>query len=143
MDSASECQPGMAVPFLVRDAVKAELVCQPESLSRRTRTITRAADFSRILASRQRSRSSFLRLNIAAGTTASPRLGLSVSRRLTGSAVQRNRVRRNLTELFRRQITTLPCFDMVVTLQSKCQTVAAARAATAELAQLLNELPHG
>jgi ribonuclease P protein component len=45
--------------------------------------------------------------------TASPRLGLVVTRRL-GKAVKRNRVKRLLREFFRRHKTELPAVDLVI-----------------------------
>lgn len=122
--------------------VKAVPGCQSDALARRAYSITKAADFSQTLSTRQRLRSPLLWLNYAVNpTTTTPRLGLSVSLRLTKTAVQRNRVRRCLAETFRRQRASLPKLDLVVSLHSKCVSPQAARAAANQLDTLLTKLP--
>lgn len=63
--------------------------------------IRRRADYLRIQKKGARSHGRFLTLIALANGTATPRLGVTASRRL-GGAVQRNRAKRLIREVFRR-----------------------------------------
>lgn len=70
--------------------------------------------FQQLQGSRQRRHSEHLLVLIGASPTAESRLGVTVSRRV-GSAVQRNRVKRLLREVFRRhRLVFPPATDVVV-----------------------------
>jgi ribonuclease P protein component len=70
-------------------------------------------DFLRAQAQGERLHTRHFGLVLAPMATASPRLGLVVTRRL-GNAVRRNRVKRLLREFFRRHKTELPAVDLVI-----------------------------
>lgn len=57
--------------------------------------------------------SCFLVLSRPNGLT-TPRLGLSISARAVGNAVNRNRIKRVIRESFRHRCATLPALDIVV-----------------------------
>lgn len=71
---------------------------------------------------------------------ATSRLGLVVGKKQLKRAVDRNRVKRVLREVFRRQRSRLPCCDLVVRLMSKPQAAALAMLAE-EFEGLLRKLP--
>jgi ribonuclease P protein component len=70
-------------------------------------------DFLRAQTQGKRLHTRHFGLVLAPMATASPRLGLVVTRRL-GKAVKRNRVKRLLREFFRRHKTELPAVDLVI-----------------------------
>ena len=78
-----------------------------------------AADYSAILASPSRRRGAHFSLHWRASSE--PRLGLVVSRKLSGSAVKRNLVKRHARALFRDSVAAAhavsrPGFDVVLRL---------------------------
>ncbi|HET9133651.1 MAG TPA: ribonuclease P protein component [Gemmatimonadales bacterium] len=80
----------------------------------RSRRLVRAADVRRVLQSGRRSRRSHLDILWAVGEMGHPRLGLVVPR-FRQSAVARNRLRRRLKELWRRECqAVLPALDAVI-----------------------------
>ena len=110
-------------------------------MSRRARSITSAADFSRIYSARQSCVGDMLKLHYAKATSSQPRLGMSISKRLTSTAVQRNLVRRQLAETFRLTTDKLPAVDVVVTLTKECTDKLQARKLASEFKQLLLTIP--
>ncbi len=74
--------------------------------------IRRRADFQRVYEHGARSHTRFMTLFILANDLAVTRLGVAATRKL-GDAVRRNRAKRLVRELFRRN-KTLPGFDVVV-----------------------------
>lgn len=70
-------------------------------------------DFLRAQTQGKRLHTRHFGLVLAPMATASPRLGLVVTRRL-GKAIKRNRVKRLLREFFRRHKTELPAVDLVI-----------------------------
>lgn len=67
---------------------------------RRSQRLRGQGVFSRLLRRGRRIEGDLLRLVVAAGTEALPRLGQTLPRKL-GPAVQRNRIRRRVREIFR------------------------------------------
>ena len=113
---------------------------RPDGLSPlRDQRIATRKDFSRVLSARRSLTGEYLRVSHArSGRKA--RLGLIVPKRLTGSSVQRNVVRRRLSERFRTRSCVLGEIDVVVTLVSRCADRTVARRAADELALLLKRL---
>jgi ribonuclease P protein component len=74
-------------------------------------------------------------VQVVANDGAGPRLGMAVSTRAAGHAVNRNRLRRLIRESFRMHRESMPAVDVLVTARS-----AAARAANAEVFRKLAEL---
>jgi ribonuclease P protein component len=68
----------------------------------------------------------------AAPHAGAARLGVAVSRRVSGKAVTRNRIKRQIRESFRLHQTMLRGFDIFIVAQSR-----AAQAVNAELARSL------
>lgn len=77
--------------------------------------ILRSADFERLRRSGQRCRVRDFRADVAPRETgAGARLGLAVSRRVSRSAVRRNRIKRICRDSFRRHRAELPSIDIVL-----------------------------
>jgi ribonuclease P protein component len=72
------------------------------------------ADFTRVLKSGKRHANRWFTVIYAPGPVPRPRLGLTVSRKVSRSAVQRNRIKRLVRESFRKHASTLPAIDIVV-----------------------------
>jgi ribonuclease P protein component len=79
-----------------------------------TRRLLSSADFSRIFKTGRRRSDAWFTVIAAQGTGASSRLGLAVSRKVSRSAVQRNRIKRVVRESFRKHTADLPALDIVV-----------------------------
>ena len=80
----------------------------------RSRRLARAADIRRCLAKGRRRRSAFLDLIWIDNALGHPRMGLIVPR-FQATAVARNRLRRRLKELWRREVQAVqPAFDLLV-----------------------------
>jgi ribonuclease P protein component len=71
---------------------------------------------------------------------ATARLGLAVSRRVSKSAVQRNRLKRLVRESFRRHLAQLPAVDILVIARSSAVAVESS-ALLDDLAALWRRLP--
>lgn len=92
----------------------------------------RSADFDRIYRDGHRFTSASFVLFVRSNDTNRPRLGLTVTKKF-GSAVVRNRGKRVIREIFRRNRQSFPAgYDVVVNLR--------APAATADVARLEQEL---
>lgn len=98
----------------------------------RTARLTRRAEFNRVFSKGRRIRTRYFTL-IAAPANESARLGLAIGRRCDRRAVERNRIKRMIRDVFRQ--TDLPAFDVVVT--------ASARAARQPNQSLRRDLRHG
>ena len=73
-----------------------------------------AVDFGKVFkAGRRRSDASFTVISVP-GPGPTARLGLAVSRKVSRSAVQRNRIKRVVRESFRQRSAALPAMDIVV-----------------------------
>lgn len=79
----------------------------------RERRLLKRSEFGRVLQAGRRIANRQFVLVYTPGLRDQARLGLTVSRRVSRSAVVRNRIRRVLREQFRRQ-TGLPALDIVV-----------------------------
>lgn len=138
---ASECQPVTVALSLMPVDARGAGASPLERLSRRDSRVTNPSDFARILARRQRLFSRFMCLNMIANNGPHPRLGMNVKRRMTVTAIQRNLLRRCLSEQFRLRSGNLPKLDMVVTLRARCTKPSQARQAAREFSQMLDNLP--
>ena len=87
-----------------------------ESRFRPAHRIGRATGFDAVFSSRQVLRGNVFDLHYSSNTVGTPRIGLVVPKRLVGSAVMRNRVKRLTRELFRCRRNGLPCMDLVLRL---------------------------
>jgi ribonuclease P protein component len=72
------------------------------------------SDFDRVYAVRWRVVDGNFSINAAPNSLGFARLGLSISGKTVGNSVQRNRVKRQVRESFRKAAPTLPAFDLVV-----------------------------
>jgi ribonuclease P protein component len=97
--------------------------------------LLRPADFKRAYSAGRRLNTELFTANVIANTLQHPRLGLSVAARTIPTAVERNWVKRQVRESFRRTQYALPAVDCVIGVRS------AARAATrAQLRESLMQL---
>ncbi|HUG98913.1 MAG TPA: ribonuclease P protein component [Gammaproteobacteria bacterium] len=71
-------------------------------------------DFTRVLGSGRRSSDALFSVVAIPGPGPGARLGLAISRKVSRSAVQRNRIKRVVRECFRKQGTRLPALDIIV-----------------------------
>ncbi|MFP4335513.1 MAG: ribonuclease P protein component [Wenzhouxiangella sp.] len=90
-------------------------------------------EFKRVFESRQRYGNALFRIHFVEAKQA--RLGIAVSRRVSGSAVVRNRIRRQIRESFRLRRPQLAAMDFVVLAQP-----AAARQTRPQLRAALDQL---
>lgn len=113
---------------------------QPDGLSPlRDQRIATREKFSEVLSARQSFSGHYLRVNHLQ-SKGEACLGLVVPKRLTGTSVQRNNLRRRLSEKFRIKSAELAGFDVVVTLRKPCLDKNEARAAAAEFDALLDKV---
>lgn len=101
----------------------------------KTARLLKGAQFERVFASRRSRNSELFRIHYAPSDRA--RLGMTVSRRVSRSAVVRNRIRRQIRESFRCLRDSLASHDFVVVAKP-----AAARADTRSLRDALDQLWH-
>ena len=80
--------------------------------------LRRAADFAALRNARGRWQAKHFLLRWIESPTATARLGLAVSRKVSKRAVQRNRIKRIVRESFREQREGLPPFDVLVIARS-------------------------
>ena len=114
--------------------------CQLDILSPlRDQRITTKSEFSNVFAARQNVANSYVKLHYAPATGPA-RLGLAVAKRLTRTAVQRNRIRRQLNEAFRNQAHALHGLHIVATLRRPCRASAQAREVGQQFRELLDSL---
>lgn len=108
-----------------------------EGLSRRHR-FTIQGSFGPVLRNSRKLRSPHAVLHVSPGVPGASRLGIALTRRVLRSAVQRNRVKRALREVFRRHPVKRTGLDMVVSFRTRIGSDTAA--VVAEVAQLLDQL---
>lgn len=80
----------------------------------RAQRLLSPAEFTRVFRSGRRRGNPCFTVVVAPGAGSSARLGLAVSRKVSRSAVQRNRIKRLVRESFRKLGTELPTVDIVV-----------------------------
>ena len=76
--------------------------------------VVKPADFLKLRKTGQRIGTPYFNAQAAAGSAASARLGLAVSRRVSTDAVRRNRIKRIARESFRRVRAELPVIDILL-----------------------------
>ncbi len=80
----------------------------------RVARLRRAADFAALRRAEGRARGTFFLLRYGPSHVPTARLGLAVSRRVSPRAVERNRIKRQIRESFRRHRPDLPNVDVLV-----------------------------
>jgi ribonuclease P protein component len=80
------------------------------------------SDFERVYAKRWRIVDANFAINAVQNTLDHARLGLSISGKTVGNSVQRNRVKRQVRESFRKAASTLPAVDLVVGARNGART---------------------
>lgn len=71
-------------------------------------------DFARVLEGRITGCSQYFRYSLVPNNLARPRLGVAVSRKVSGLSVHRNRIKRQLKEFFRHNQEETRGYDLVV-----------------------------
>lgn len=84
-----------------------------ESFTRAQRLLA-PAQFARVFRTGRRSGNDCFNVIAAPGSGSAARLGLAVSKKVSKSAVQRNRIKRVVRESFRKHSADLPALDIVV-----------------------------
>src|SRR5699024_2466518 len=79
-----------------------------------TARLRSSADFAALRRARGRVRSTCFMLRYGPNTGTTARLGMAVSRRVSLRAVERNRIKRQIRESFRRRRAQLPPVDILV-----------------------------
>lgn len=111
-----------------------------EGFSRRHR-FTAQGSFGAILRNSRKIRSPHAVLHVSPGPAGASRLGVALSRRLVPSAVERNRVKRVVRDLFRRHPVKHAGLDIVISFRLPVD--ARARAFRDEIAALLDQARQG
>lgn len=100
----------------------------------RSQRLLKPSEFQSVLKGR-RARDAYFAVYAQANGKAAARLGITVSRRVSLKAVERNRIKRQIRESFRRAQTSLAGRDVVVAASAP-----ASRAANVELRRSLSQL---
>lgn len=79
-------------------------------------------DFSRVYSLRRRVVNDLFSINLAPNDLGHPRLGLSIGGKAVGKSVDRNRVKRQVRESFRKAALDLPAMDFVVGARNGART---------------------
>lgn len=83
-----------------------------EAFPKRTR-LRKRWEYTAVQRSARRMHSPHFVLLVAAATAEYPRLGITVSKKVSKSAVVRNRIKRSIRETFRRNQSRFPCANIV------------------------------
>jgi ribonuclease P protein component len=84
----------------------------------RQRKLLNSAQFGAVFNNRRSIHGKFFSLHVVRNALDYPRLGLTVSRRVSKKAVQRNRIKRQIRESFRLHQAELPPIDFIVTAKA-------------------------
>ena len=90
------------------------------------RRLRRKLDFEAAYARGQRFGTGFFAVTAKPNDIGAPRLGLAVSVKNAGNAVERNRLRRTIRESFRLHQHELPAVDLVVSARARARDAAGA-----------------
>jgi ribonuclease P protein component len=114
---------------------------RPEGLSRRHRFSTPGA-FGPVLRGSRKMRGALTVLHILQGRPGVSRLGIALTRRLVPDAVDRNRIKRTMRDLFRRHPVKHLGLDCVISLRERYAR-AQQPAFREEVARLLDQAARG
>jgi ribonuclease P protein component len=89
----------------------------------RTARLLNSADFNQLRARAERSSVGAFRIEFATNTLGTARLGLAVSRRVSKSAVRRNRIKRIARTSFRLIRAELPPLDILLVARASADAV--------------------
>src|SRR5579885_626729 len=95
---------------------------RPDGLPPQAR-LRRAADFAALRNAAGRRDTRYFLIRYREGNTAKGRLGLAISRRVSKSAVQRNRIKRVTRESFRRARKDIPPWDVLVIARTRAADI--------------------
>lgn len=101
----------------------------------RTARLLAKVQFDAAFADGRRCASRFFRASISTASGDQSALGLAVSRRVSKLAVQRNRLKRQVRESFRRERATLPPLNIVISAKTEA-VAASSEALRSDLAKL-------
>lgn len=93
---------------------------RPAAFGRRKKLLD-SAQFRHVFENRISVYGQYFNLHAARNSLACPRLGVTVSRKVSTSAVERNRIKRQVRESFRRIQQSLPDMDYVVVSKPGCK----------------------
>lgn len=89
------------------------------SLGRRCKLLN-SAQFSVVFNHRKSVYGKYFNIHVVGNEFDHPRMGLTVSKRVSKRAVQRNRIKRQIRESFRLHLVNLPAIDLVVATKIGC-----------------------
>jgi len=89
--------------------------------------LLKPAQFDAVYSTRLRVVDGCFSINAARNTLGYPRMGLSIGAKAAGNSVERNRVKRQARESFRKEAGALPALDLVVGARNGVRTAHNAR----------------
>ncbi len=90
----------------------------------KSQRLLKPAEFKRVFELRQSAHNAHFGIYAAKNTTGQPRLGLVVSKKVSKKAVVRNRIKRQIRENFRLQISSLDAYDFVIVAKAPLAAIA-------------------
>jgi ribonuclease P protein component len=105
----------------------------------KSQRLTQRRDFALVLGSAQRAQTKHFRVYVKAASQPRARLGIVVSKRIVRHAVARNRIKRLIREVYRREQSSIAPMDIVVLARAVVQ--GDQNSAVGELTGLLQKLP--